>query len=134
MKAMMDTIVEVKKRERSRRRRWSEALKRQIVTETLEPGASVSLVARRHDVNANLLFNWRRQHQGGMLTPAADSTAMVPVRVERPARKKRQSAAETARRGGGTIEIELPDGIRVRVSGAVDGGTLRQVLGMLARP
>jgi transposase-like protein len=36
-----------------RRREWPEALKRQRVAETLEPGASVSIVARRHDVNTN---------------------------------------------------------------------------------
>jgi hypothetical protein len=44
-----------------RRRRWPEALKRQIVAETLEPGSSVSIVARRYDVNANQLFLWRRE-------------------------------------------------------------------------
>jgi transposase len=31
------------------------------LAETLEPGASMSMVARRHDVNANMLFTWRRQ-------------------------------------------------------------------------
>ena len=42
-----------------RRRLWSEEEKRRIVAETLQPGASVSVVARRHDVNANMLFTWR---------------------------------------------------------------------------
>ena len=46
---------------RGGRRIWSEALKRQIVAERLEPGSSVSIVARRHDVNANQLFKWRRE-------------------------------------------------------------------------
>ena len=46
---------------RGGRRIWSEALKRQIVAETLEPGSSVSIVARRHNVNANQLFKWRRE-------------------------------------------------------------------------
>src|ERR1700745_1055000 len=44
-----------------KRRQYSEALKRQMVAETLAPGASVSIVARRHDVNSNQLFRWRRQ-------------------------------------------------------------------------
>jgi transposase len=44
-----------------RRREWPEALKRQMVAETLEPGSSVSIVARRHDVNTNQLFKWRRE-------------------------------------------------------------------------
>jgi hypothetical protein len=60
----------------SRRRRWTRAQKRR------EPGASVSLVARRHDVNANLLFTWRRQARGGMpdddlAIAAGDATGSV---------------------------------------------------------
>ena len=45
----------------ARRRQYPEALKRQMVAETEVPGASVSIVARRHDVNSNQLFKWRRQ-------------------------------------------------------------------------
>jgi hypothetical protein len=53
-------------------------LKRQIVPETQEPGSSVSIVARRHDVNSNQLFKWRRE-----LLPKAvvESGAMVPVAI-----------------------------------------------------
>ena len=40
-------------RVRRRRRRWGEARKRRIVAESYQPGVSVSVVARRHDVNAN---------------------------------------------------------------------------------
>ncbi|WP_442943640.1 transposase [Nitrospirillum sp. BR 11752] len=39
-----------------RRRTWSEALKREIVAASFEPGASASVVARRYDVNTNQLF------------------------------------------------------------------------------
>ena len=41
--------------------------KLQIVRETLVAGASVAEIARRHGVNANLLFSWRRQHEQGVL-------------------------------------------------------------------
>src|SRR5262249_39832817 len=61
-----------------KRRQYSEALKRQMVAETQAPGASVSIVARRHDVNSNQLFRWRRQ----LLPKAAiESGAMLPVAV-----------------------------------------------------
>ena len=62
----------------TKRRQYSEALKRQMVAETQAPGASVSIVARRHDVNSNQLFRWRRQ-----LLPKAvvESGAMVPVEI-----------------------------------------------------
>ena len=61
----------------TKRRQYSEALKRQMVAETQAAGASVSVVARRHDVNSNQLFRWRRQ----LLPKAAvESGAMVPAR------------------------------------------------------
>src|SRR5271169_3505921 len=62
------------------RRRWPDALKRRIVAETREPGASVSVVARRHDVNANQVFKWRRQFEVGS---PEDDTGLAPV-SERP--------------------------------------------------
>ena len=61
----------------AKRRRWFLKMKRQLVAETLEPGSSVSIVARRHDVNANQLFKW--WHELAVSTPAA--AALVPVAV-----------------------------------------------------
>src|SRR5437762_14392424 len=75
-------IVDTKRIPRlAKRRNWSEAFKRQIVAETLEPGSSVSLVARRHDVNANQLFKWRRELMPEQPPALVDSGAMVPVEI-----------------------------------------------------
>ena len=55
-------------------RRWPVDVKRRIVEETFAPGSSVSIVARRHDVNTNLLFDWRQKYRQGELAdrkPAA---------------------------------------------------------------
>jgi transposase-like protein len=57
---------------RKRRRSWPVAEKRRIVAETLVAGAWVSVVARRHDVNANQVFKWRREL-------AASDRAALPV-------------------------------------------------------
>jgi transposase len=107
-----------------RNKHWPEALKRQIVAETRLPGASVSVVARRHDVNANQVFKWRRQYE--VLTGGQDEAWLVPVSVQPPP----ASTPASSRDGGpgGVIEIELTSGARVRISGAVDGVALRQVL------
>ena len=43
-----------------RRRRWPTAEKIRLVEETMQPGMSVSYVARRAGVAPSLLFNWRR--------------------------------------------------------------------------
>jgi transposase len=63
-------------------RQRSDEEKRRIVAETLEPGASVSIVARRHDINANQLFTWRRT-VAATTPPAADgkATRLVPAVV-----------------------------------------------------
>jgi transposase len=51
-----------------RHRTYSREFKQQVIKETLEPGMSVSIVARRHDINANVVFAWRQQYQDGRLT------------------------------------------------------------------
>ena len=48
-------------------RTYARAFKQQVIRETLEPGMSVSIVARRHDINANVVFGWRKQYREGKL-------------------------------------------------------------------
>src|SRR5438094_55126 len=106
----------------TKRRQYSEALKRQMVAETQVPGASVSIVARRHDVNSNQLFRWRRQ----LLPKAAvESGAMVPVEVALDGGRPRQADRE------GLIEIAFGCGARVRLRGEVSSEMLRQVIELL---
>jgi transposase-like protein len=45
----------------ARRRRFSTELKLALVAETMQPGLSVSYVARRHGLSPSLLFRWRRR-------------------------------------------------------------------------
>ena len=62
-----------------RRRRWTAAQKMRIVEETFEPGATVSEVARRHEVAPNQLFTWRRLAAQGALTAAGAGEEVVPA-------------------------------------------------------
>jgi|ERR1700733_4055453 transposase len=114
---------------RRRRQRWPEALRRQIVAETRLPGASVSMVARRHDVNANQVFKWRRQYEA--VAAGKDEARLVPVSVRPLPASMPVADRDPPRPAGGVIEIELKTGVRVRISGAVDGAALRQVLDLL---
>ena len=106
----------------TKRRQYSAALKRQMVAETQAPGASVSIVARRHDVNSNQLFRWRRQ-----LLPKAvvESGAMVPVEIAPDDSRPRRTDREDV------IEIAFGCGARVRLRGEVNSETLRQVIELL---
>ena len=111
----------------TKRRQYSEALKRQMVAETQAPGASVSIVARRHDVNSNQLFRWRRQ-----LLPKAvvESGAMVPVEIAPDDGRSDGGRPRRADREG-VIEIAIACGARVRLRGEVSPETLRQVIELL---
>jgi transposase len=139
---------------RGARRSWSADEKRRIVEESLRPGASVSVVARRHDLNANLLFTWRRQ-VGAVAEPASGPPAVVapepaefvPIGVFGCARDEGPALVAAARPRGagvaevrapaphptldqrpGVIEIDLPEGVRVRVDAFVTERALSRVL------
>ena len=69
------------------RRRRSAADERgeaEIVAEAMVPGASVAAVARKHGVNANLLFGWRRLHKRGLLEQCREPASLLPVTVTTP--------------------------------------------------
>lgn len=113
-------------KERRRHRSWPEALKREIVAATLAPGSSVSVVARRYDVNANQVFAWRRRYRAGSGEPTGVHLMPVTVTPDQPV----ESAPACARE---LIEIELAGGYRVRIGSGVKASTLRLVLDVLER-
>ena len=121
---MLVSVDMGKARVRATRRRWSAETKRRLVALTLEPGASMAAVAREHGLNANLLFNWRRQWGCGALatTPAAPAMSFAPIDVAADGR------AGEGVNGAGLIEIELTGGTRVRVDGEVSQSALVRVL------
>jgi transposase-like protein len=53
-------------RRRPPRKTYSAAFKRRVVEQTLQPGSSVSLIAREHGMNANVIFAWRKQFRDRM--------------------------------------------------------------------
>jgi transposase len=122
------TLVDTKRNLLSvgRRREWPETLKRQMVAETLKPGASVSIVARRHDVNTNQLFKWRRELLPKAVPAVVEGSTMVPVEIvaEQPRRRHRADRK-------GIIEIEFGSGARVSLRGEVVPAVLRQVIELL---
>ncbi|MBA4224892.1 MAG: IS66 family insertion sequence hypothetical protein [Methylobacterium sp.] len=111
-----------------RRRSYTLEEKQRLVAESYEPGASVSLVARRHDINANLLFTWRRQMRAP--ASAASPLELIPVEVIGSVPAAARPAAGGAEQRG-VIEIVLVGGVRVRVDTEVSEAALRRVLSAL---
>ena len=109
-----------------RRRRFSDADKLRLVAEAFRPGAVVIEVARRHQVDESLLYRWRRLVAQGLWT--AEPPGLVPVQVAPEPASPAPGLGEPAALvpeapvgpAPGVIEIELPRGGRVRISGAAE--------------
>jgi transposase len=74
-----------------RRRLWSAAAKVRLVEETMQPGMSVSYVARWAGVTPCLLFNWRRRMlESGLQAVQADEDVVGSSRVRELERRVRE--------------------------------------------
>ena len=120
------TILDGTPKREARRRRSVEE-KRRIVEETLEAGASVARVARRHAVNANQVFYWRKKYREGRLGKS-QSSKLLPVTLS-------DISGSTSGRAGcasspsavGSMEIKLAKGT-LRIAGNVDVVLLRAAI------
>ena len=127
--AVIDSVSSRRSPSEANRRHRSPELKRQIVEETLAPGASVARVARAHGVNANQVFAWRRQYRQALLgSEKRGIPGLLAVRVAEAG--AHASDVPIGRTPSGTIQIELPKG-QLRLTGVVDAETLRVVLNEL---
>jgi transposase len=124
-----------------RRRHWPQALKEEVVLETLAAGATVTQVARRRGIDRSLIYRWRREMKIGR---AAQAQTFLPVQVSEakpPAVSGSDSGPaaaeppESATRGGGRptgrMEIALDRGRRITVFADVDAAALARVIGVL---
>jgi transposase len=138
----------------STRRSWSLAQKRIIIGQIGVDGATVSDVARRHGMHANLLFRWRRELTGtgpamapaprdasgrssspapappvflpvALIPPALELPVLPPSSVPPPSVERRDSAQGSA---AGCIEVVLAGGRVVRVGADVDTGALLRIV------
>ena len=89
----------------ARRRRFPMDQKLAVVAETMQPGMSISYVARRHGLSPSLVFRWRRlMSEGGKEAIRADEE-VVPASE---ARKLEDRVRELERLlGRKTMEVEI---------------------------
>ena len=88
-----------------RRRRWSAGEKLAMVRETYEPGMTVSLVARKHGVNPNQVFHWRKLERSGALTAVEAGDTVVPAAELEAARRQIRELQRLL--GKKTLEAEI---------------------------
>jgi len=114
------------------RKRRSVAEKRRIVELTLQPGASVALVARAHGVNANQVFKWRRDFERGALAePRVVSTGLLPVTVS--AGPDTAQSSGICERATGSIHVELAGRALLSIEHGADPTLLRVILESLRK-
>jgi transposase len=117
--------IGIAKQEKRRRRSVEE--KRRIVEETLEAGASVARVARRHAVNANQVFYWRKKYREGRLGKSQSSKLLPVTLSDLSWSKSGRAGCAPSPSVVGSMEIKLAKG-QLRVTGNVDAEALRTVL------
>ncbi|MEZ2146405.1 transposase [Bradyrhizobium sp. DN5] len=113
------------------RKQWPDDLKAQIVAESLEPGAVVTDIARRHGCRPQQVHDWRRRARSGQLVlPAsADTLSFVPLVSETslPAAAAPSGSPEAA-----AVTVEFL-GARVEVRGTPGLAVLSDVFVALRR-
>jgi len=111
---------------RRTRRLWTDEEKRSICFQTTAPGVSVTQVALRYTVNANLIFKWLRdpkyRPEPGMGSEEA-GLRFLPVEIVQEAAVVPPMPAPVNH-----IEIELAGGHRMRISGSYDPEVLARLI------
>ena len=115
---------------RRTKRLWTVEEKRSICLQTTAPGVSVAQVARRYALNANLVFKWLRDPRFAPDPDAApaEGPCFLPVEIVECPVEGVSPAAGDARDPGGTIEIDVAGGHRMRISGRYDPEVLARLI------
>ncbi|WP_394342809.1 transposase [Paenirhodobacter populi] len=98
-----------------RNRKWPDEVKARIVAETLEPGATVNEVARRHGLPANHVSSWRTlARKGRLVLPAPEDPVEFATLMLGPGEEPRpvvvRPVAERAELVVGAVTIRLEAG------------------------
>lgn len=117
-----------------RRRRWSVQEKLRLVAESYRAEGGVGVVADQAGLHRSLLQRWRRQvRDGTLVADGCGVSGFVPVAIDNRAVVATTvvgSPQDAVRR---LVEIDLPNGCRVRVEQDISTAALRRIIGALVR-
>src|SRR4051812_35653508 len=130
---MVDTSVPGSLPRRRRYRRWSAEEKHSICRETRAPGVSVAQVARRHALNANLIFKWLKDRRFAPADAVEAAPVFLPVEIHGAAVPAARTVSP-AHGAHGRVEIVLATAQRLVVEGPFDADALARLLSVLVRP
>lgn len=118
----------------SKRRSWSTEEKLRILAQASAPGSSVKLACRAHGVSSGQFYTWRKHFRSGELTgfmPVSVVAEPASLSAPSPAQDEPAPTAPAPPPAPGLVEVELPSGVRLRISGEVETVALRRILSAL---
>ncbi len=118
---------------RRRYRHWSGDEKRSICRETTAPGVSVAQVARRHALNANLIFKWLKDRRFAPAAAVEATPVFLPIEIHG-AEVPTARMVSPAQSAHGRVEIVLATEHRLIVEGPFEADALARLLSVLAQP
>lgn len=115
------------------RRRYSLALKREIVEASLRAGVSAAQVARQYGLNGNLLHTWRWQYRNGLFGTVTEAPSVSPteglIPVQLCADALTDVSASGSERG---LTIRCGDW-HISLQGEIDPAIVQMLLNAVAR-
>ena len=129
-----------------RRRKWSTEARLRILSEALEPGATVAAVADRHGVCRSQLYTWLRlardNKMPGISPRQQPAASFMSVRVESSANASASSVASPPSAGSDAcarsrgrkpalIEVTLTNGRIIKVDEYIDPAALAHIVAAL---
>ncbi|MGY4281661.1 transposase [Bradyrhizobium sp. LM2.7] len=114
------------------RKQWPDDLKARIVAESLEPGAVVTDIARRHGCRPQQVHDWRRRARLGQLVLPAAAGALSFVPLVSESSPSAAAAPSSSPEAAAVVTVEL-QGARVEVRGTPGLAVLSDVFVALRR-
>ncbi len=117
-------------RPRASRRRWSVEFKKRVVAEASRLDVSAAQIARRYDLNANLLFNWRKKYGAEGALVAVEILPDDGLGHSNYVPEELDNGGSAASGSGPThvLEIDLPCGSRLRCGREISAALLERAL------
>lgn len=106
--------------------------KRQLAALACAPNVSVSKLAAKHGINANMVFKWRRHYRAGYFGVPGNSLGAAPVALIPVVTPTVSEHHPSTRQSEAVIEVVMGD-VTLRLRGGVEPITLSTVLDCLAR-
>lgn len=120
---------------RKRARKWTRVQAERELVAWRSSGKTLSAYGRERGYSANRLSNWLVRLRSKTATDIwrppqpGDEAALLPVRVVSSSSAHGASSSE----GSSPIEVELRNGVRVRLLPGFDAGTFERVLAVVSR-